>query len=122
MAAPATTPTRLPTPAWLAAGTAIATPVPSPDVSVHEAGDELVVMHRRSGESFRLNPTAAFVWASLPEVADTAELVDRLTEAYDVDAERASDDVLTLLSFWSAHRLLVDKSADGDDGPTLQLA
>jgi len=122
MAAPPPAQSAFATPAWLAPDAAIATPVPAPDVAVHEAGDELVVMHRRSGESFRLNPTAGFVWASLPEVAHTAELVDRLTAAYDVDAERASDDVLTLLSFWSAHRLLVDKSADADDGPALQLA
>ncbi|MEM9252783.1 MAG: PqqD family protein [Planctomycetota bacterium] len=107
-------PTAFATPVWLAPDAALACPRPAEHADATPAGDELVLLHRRTGESFRLNPTAALVWRSLAQADTAADVVARLTDAFDVDADRATDDVLSLLSFWAAHRLLAEPDPAGD--------
>ncbi|MEO0964393.1 MAG: PqqD family protein [Planctomycetota bacterium] len=102
------------TPAWLAPDAALACPRPAEHAFTEPAGEELVVMHRRSGESFRLNPTAALVWRALDDADSVDDVVEQLAESFDVDRDRATDDVLSLLSFWAAHRLLADTPDNGD--------
>lgn len=45
-----------------------------------------------------VNETGAFLWKELESGADQAELVERLTEEFDVSAETAATDVERFLS------------------------
>ena len=57
-----------------------------------------------------LNGTAAMIWKKAKELGDfTAEqLADSLCETYDVDGDRAHEDVLNLLKKWRDAGLLED--------------
>lgn len=57
-----------------------------------------------------LNGTAAMIWKKAKELGDfTAEqLADALCETYDVDGDRAHEDVLNLLKKWQDAGLLED--------------
>lgn len=57
-----------------------------------------------------LNGTAAMIWKKAEELGDfTAEqLADALCETYDVDYNRAHEDVLDLLKKWQDAGLLED--------------
>ena len=57
-----------------------------------------------------LNGTAAMIWKKAEELGDfTAEqLTDALCETYDVDYNRAHEDVLDLLKKWQDAGLLED--------------
>lgn len=57
-----------------------------------------------------LNGTAAMIWKKAEELGDfTAEqLADALCETYDVDYDRAHEDVLDLLKKWQDAGLLED--------------
>lgn len=57
-----------------------------------------------------LNGTAAMIWKKAEELGDfTAEqLTDALCETYDVDYNRAHEDVLNLLNKWQDAGLLED--------------
>ncbi|MEM6332782.1 MAG: PqqD family protein [Planctomycetota bacterium] len=100
------------TPAWLGPDADLACPTHSADVFEYDADDETVLLHRRTGESFRLNATAAVVWHRLAEPGTVGNVTAALTEAFDVDDDRARDDVLSLLSFWASHGLLADTPID----------
>jgi Coenzyme PQQ synthesis protein D (PqqD). len=56
-----------------------------------------------------LNPTAAYLWEQVQDRDFTAEdLVDLLTERYDVDRERARADVDKLLVSWREAGLMAE--------------
>lgn len=56
-----------------------------------------------------LNPTAAYLWEQVQDKDFTAEdLVDLLTERYDVDRERARADVDKLLVSWREAGLMAE--------------
>ncbi|MBR2338364.1 MAG: PqqD family protein [Clostridia bacterium] len=64
-------------------------------------GKAVVIAAGNAGETFhgmiKLNDTAADVWQWLSEGCDIAQIVQKITEKYDVSAEKATADVHTLL-------------------------
>ncbi len=81
------------------------------DLLAAPLGDDVVILHLGSGTYFGLNEVAAFVWSHLP--ARSADLVEAVTGAFDVDAERVSADLEALLRHLESERLIraVDASA-----------
>jgi Coenzyme PQQ synthesis protein D (PqqD) len=66
-----------------------------PDVMQTDLGDELVLVHARTGHSYRLNATARLGWLHLPGTAQA--LADTLTEKFEVDRETAIKDAAAVL-------------------------
>ena len=65
----------------------------------HVAGEHmLIAIHRDTvAPMFSLTPTAAALWKAMADWASPADLVDALTNQFDVDAEQASADVTEFL-------------------------
>jgi hypothetical protein len=56
-----------------------------------------VLLDTKSGAYWQLNPTAALVTRTLLDGGDAAEAVRRVTASFEVDTERATADVHTLI-------------------------
>jgi hypothetical protein len=63
------------------------------DLTWHVAGDEVVVLDLADSVYLKLNGTARTLWERLAEPCDSAELCELLVERYDIDEDRAADDV-----------------------------
>jgi hypothetical protein len=61
-----------------------------------EGGPEAVLLHLRTQRYFSLNPTGLRIWALLGEGLALGDIAQRLTQEYDIDAERAERSVLEL--------------------------
>jgi hypothetical protein len=59
---------------------------------------DTVILDLDGDEYFTLNEVAGAIWPLLEEGADIDELVDEVTNKYEVDSERAREDVETFLS------------------------
>lgn len=59
--------------------------------------DEVVLLDAKAGLYFGLNAVGATVWQRLQRPATLAELVDVVIAEYDVDHERAGQDVAVLV-------------------------
>ncbi len=71
---------------------------PSPSVLTQQAGDDLVLVHARTGSAFRLNATGRILWERLAQGGATQpELVDALAAVFDQPRERLEADVDTLV-------------------------
>jgi hypothetical protein len=57
-----------------------------------------VLLDGKSGEYWQLNPSAVVVARTLLDGGGSAEAVSRLTEAFEVDEERAAADVDALIT------------------------
>ncbi len=60
--------------------------------------DEMVLLNLDSGEYFGLNDTGTRVWELLSDGRSREEVVDCLTEEFEVEVETASAHVMTLCS------------------------
>lgn len=78
---------------WYSRAAQIATPRARRDIRVQEIDGEAVVVDPRSGAAHRLNPTAYRVWRACDGHATTRQLAESLTLRYDIDFDRALDDV-----------------------------
>jgi len=80
---------------------------PSPDaISAHLEG-EAVLLNLQSRRYFRLNETAAEVWAAIEQgIGDPAAIVQVLRERFDVTAEDAAAEVDRLLAELEARGLV----------------
>ncbi|MFF3286118.1 lasso peptide biosynthesis PqqD family chaperone [Streptomyces sp. NPDC003023] len=56
-----------------------------------------VLLDTKSGEYWQLNPPAAVIVRTLLEGGDAEEAIRRVTDRFDVDSERATTDVRTLV-------------------------
>jgi hypothetical protein len=65
-------------------------------VLARKLDDEMVLLNLDSGEYFGLNDTGTRVWELLADGRDRDEVVDCLTEEFEVAAEVASSHVATL--------------------------
>jgi PqqD family protein of HPr-rel-A system len=86
-----------------------ATILPPPrrdDVIEEELDGEVVLFDPRSGNTYRLNQTAAAVWRRCDGRATTREIAEQLAQAYDVESEAALDDVEQLVTLFGQSRLL----------------
>ena len=60
-------------------------------------GDEVVMLDMESGFYFGLNTIASAIWQHLKEPIGWTELIDRLTESYEVDREICEKDTRELI-------------------------
>ena len=81
------------------------------DILAEELDGELVLFDPQSGDTYRLNQTAATVWQRCDGQATTRAIAEQLTQAYDVELEAALDDVEQLVTRFAQSRLL-DLSSD----------
>jgi PqqD family protein of HPr-rel-A system len=67
------------------------------DVSARVIAGETVVLDRDGGRVHQLNATASYVWERCDGRASAAEIARDLAEKYDVEPDRAADDVASLV-------------------------
>jgi hypothetical protein len=70
----------------------------APTVSFRQVGDEVFLLHRNESTVFNLNPTAAFIWNGIAKGESAEAVAKKLCEEYDIEPERAHDDVLELIA------------------------
>jgi len=63
------------------------------DMLSAEIGGEAVMMSIEKGAYFGLNPVATRIWDLIEQPKTIAELIQAITDEYDVSAEQAADDV-----------------------------
>ena len=76
-------------------------------------GGEAVILHLDDGVYYSLNPVGARVWDLLQQPRTTEELVARVTEEFDVAAERCLLDVEELISALRERALVVCAEGSG---------
>ena len=64
-----------------------------PDMISAEIGGEAIMMSIEKGAYFGLNPVATRIWDLLEQPKTIAELVQAITDEYDVSVEQAAADV-----------------------------
>lgn len=67
-----------------------------PDVAIKDIGEEQIILNIKTGEYFRLNPTAADMVRLLRENLTVEEVATRMEDAYEVSREEALADILQL--------------------------
>ena len=72
-------------------------PIRSKDLTVHEFDDEALIYDPKTGDTHRLNETALFIWRRCDGVTDPVQIGQALTEAYDVSAADALDQVRRMI-------------------------
>lgn len=70
-------------------------------------GGEAVIVVPRKREIHRLNEVATLLWQELEAERSVEELVDRVVEEFEIDAERAAADVRTFLDEMAKRDLVV---------------
>ncbi|MFT2016748.1 lasso peptide biosynthesis PqqD family chaperone [Streptomyces sp. 796.1] len=68
-----------------------------PDVSLAETEYGTVLLDERAGTYWELNPTGALVVKSLVAGGDEADAVAAVTAEFDIDPDRAEQDVAALV-------------------------
>ena len=76
-------------------------------------GGEAVILHLDDGVYYSLNPVGARVWDLLQQPRTAEELIARVTEEFDVAAERCRLDVEELLSALRERALVVLAEGSG---------
>lgn len=64
------------------------------------------LMHVKSGKFYAVHDTTAAVWTHIEEPIQVADLIDRLTDAYDVSRAQCLEDTLELLRELKAEGLI----------------
>ncbi|AIS02144.1 lasso peptide biosynthesis PqqD family chaperone [Streptomyces glaucescens] len=67
------------------------------DVSTAETGYGTVLLDQRTGEYWELNPTGALVVRTLMDDGDETAAVTALVTRFDIDRDRAAQDVTALV-------------------------
>lgn len=79
---------------------------PHPDVVAQRLGEELVLVHLRTNRIYELNTTGARIWELFATGSSDAQLLQRLAEEFELDAERAEEEVRAFRARLSAEQLL----------------
>jgi hypothetical protein len=82
----------------------------SPDVLAAHLSGEAVLLNLSDKSYYRLNETAAAVWAGLEKGESRDAILKSLLARYDIDAEQAERDVDRVIGDMKSRRLLVDSS------------
>jgi hypothetical protein len=80
----------------------------SPDVLAAHLSGEAVLLNLDDKSYYRLNETAALVWAGVERGDDRAAILASLIDSYDVDAEVAEREMNHVIDDMCARKLLVD--------------
>ncbi|WP_066655970.1 MULTISPECIES: PqqD family protein [unclassified Sphingomonas] len=80
----------------------------SESVIFSEVEGETILLNTDSDKAFGLDPVAAHIWGRLQGEGKTrAQLIDAITQAYDVDPRLAGNDLDTLLDHMVGKKLVV---------------
>ena len=69
----------------------------SPEILHSKIDEEVILMSIEADSYFGLDPIASRIWELLEQPLDLDELVEKLMEEYEVDAETCRQDVQALL-------------------------
>jgi PqqD family protein of HPr-rel-A system len=69
----------------------------NPDVEFRRLGDRMVLVHLETNQVYELNSTGARVWELLEAGAQADEILDRLTEEFEVEGKQLRQDIGDLL-------------------------
>lgn len=84
----------------------------APGVLAQRLDEEVVLLDPNLGHYFALNPTGARVWEWLESGGTSiCELLDRLMRDYEVDRQRARDDLIDLVEELRSQKLVVVREA-----------
>jgi hypothetical protein len=78
-----------------------------------ELEGEAVMLNLKDGVYYGLNPVGAHIWKLIREPKQVREVVNILLETYDVEPERCTREVLTLLQDLAARGLVEVQDAVG---------
>lgn len=81
--------------------------VPRNDIAWRRVGDEVLILHLRSGYYYSLNATGARLFEELAAGQDAAAAVRTVVREFAVDAERAQRDCDALVADLRAEAILV---------------
>ena len=79
-----------------------------PQVMSRLVGDETVLLDLASGMYFGLDGAGKIIWESISQGLSLAETADAIIEEFDVDADRAREDVIAFASQLVERGLLAD--------------
>ncbi|MGH2993054.1 MAG: PqqD family protein [Solirubrobacterales bacterium] len=82
------------------------------DLDWREVEGELVALDLRESRYLAVNRSGQVLWAALAEGATRDELVERLVEAFDIEAASAAADVDAFTAELDSRGLLVQKQSD----------
>jgi hypothetical protein len=82
------------------------TPRPHPDVSWRRLGDEVVIVHLKTNQIYRLNRTAARFWELVASGSDRAAAERVLAEEFDVEDDELRQETRGLVIELSNEGLL----------------
>ena len=84
------------------------------DEQVHTSlGDEAVILGLGDGVYYGLDSVGARVWSLLATPRRVSEIVDAVTEEFEVSRERCERDVLALLGELAERQLIKEESDEG---------
>ena len=78
-----------------------------PDMIFSRIDDEVVMMSVESGEYYGLNPVASRIWELLEKPHTLANLIDILTNEFDIDEQACRRDVETFLKQMTEKNLII---------------
>ncbi len=77
------------------------------DVMAEELDSEAVLFDQKNSSTFRLNKTAWAVWQQCNGRTTTRQIAQQLTEAYEVELDKALDDVEDVVAMLATTQLLI---------------
>ena len=79
-------------------------------------GDETVILGMRDGTYYGLDAVGSRVWALVASPRRVSELVQAITEEFDVSPDRCERDLIALLEELSARELVREVPTEGHAG------
>jgi hypothetical protein len=76
------------------------------ELNWREIDGDIVALDARGGNYLAINAAGALLWSSLVSGATREQLIERLIEAYGIDAARATADTDAFVLSLTAHGLL----------------
>lgn len=69
---------------------------PIPDVISRRLGPSAILVHLATNRIFELNETGVFIWECMTRAADSDDIVQQLTSAFEIDAHTAGHELARL--------------------------
>lgn len=77
------------------------------DILASDIDGEKVMMSIQQGEYYGLGKTGSFIWDHIEQPISIQELVDLITEKYDVNKDQCFQDILPFLNDLAEKKLIV---------------
>jgi hypothetical protein len=78
----------------------------NPDVVAADAGDDLIMVSIATGYYYGVSDVAQEIWTAIEHPKRVSELIDQLTETYQIDASSCEEQTLSFLEALQAESLL----------------